>query len=261
MKNWEEKPQHGAYMRQLRENGADIKESFGWLNKCFIDPHSEAYILAAQEMALFTKHHERNILKTRSDATCRICRKVDSDETIYHILSGCDSLAKREYFTRHNAVCKYLHFVLCQKYSLPCGQNWFQHQPKEVIIDKNVEILYDQVICTDLEIGANRPDLIVKDKGLKKTFVIDVSCPCDTNIHKMEATKVAKYIGLKGQLQKMWGYDCVIVPIIVGGLGAVTHKLKDYLALIPGCPNITMCQKITLLGSKKILMDVLSRSR
>ena len=69
MKNWEEKPQHGAYMRQLRENGADIKESFGWLNKCFIDPHSEAYILAAQEMALFTKHHERNILKTRSDAT------------------------------------------------------------------------------------------------------------------------------------------------------------------------------------------------
>ena len=25
MKNWEEKPQHGAYMRQLRENGADIK--------------------------------------------------------------------------------------------------------------------------------------------------------------------------------------------------------------------------------------------
>ena len=56
----------------------------------------------------------------------------------------------------------------------------------------------------------------------------------------------------------MWGYDCVIVPIIVGGLGAVTHKLKDYLALIPGCPNITMCQKITLLGSKKILMDVLS---
>ena len=135
-------------MRQLRENGADIKESFGWLNKCFIDPHTEAYILAAQEMALFTKYHERNILKTHGDASCRVCRKKDSDETIYHILSGCDALAKREYFARHNAVCKYLHFVVCKKYGLPCGQNWFQHQPKDVIIDKNVEILYDQVLST-----------------------------------------------------------------------------------------------------------------
>ena len=92
-------------------------------------------------------------------------------------------------------------------------------------------------------------------------FVIDVSCPCDSNIHKMEATKIAKYVGLKGQLQKIWGFNCVTIPIIVGGLSAVTHKLNDFLALIPGCPNVTICQKITKLGSNKILMDVLSRSR
>ena len=261
MKSWEEKPQHGSYMRQLRDIGADIKESFGWMNKCFMDPHTESYILAAQELALFTKYHEKKILKTRGDATCRIYRKNDSEETIYHILAGCDSLAKREYFTRHNAVCKYLHFVICKKYNLPCGQNWFLHQPKDVIIDQNVEILYDQVISTDLAVGANRPDLVVKDKIQRKTFVIDVSCPCDPNIPKSEATKVAKYVGLVGQLQKMWGFNCITLPVVVGGLGAVTNKLKDYLALIPGCPNITLCQKITLLGSKKILMDVLSRSR
>ena len=77
----------------------------------------------------------------------------------------------------------------------------------------------------------------------------------------MEATKKAKYVGLKGQLQKMWGFDCVTIPVIVGGLGAVTHKLKDYLALIPGCPNVTMCQKITILGSKQIQLNVLSRSQ
>ena len=80
-------------------------------------------------------------------------------------------------------------------------------------------------------------------------------------IYKVEATKVAKYIGLKGQLQKMWGFDCVIIPIIIGGLGAVTYNLKDYLAMIPGNPSMTICQKATLLGSKNILMDVLSRGR
>ena len=144
---------------------------------------------------------------------------------------------------------------------LPCGDSWFLHEPKEVITHNNVDLIYDQVLQTDLPVGANRPDLVVKDKIMKKTYIIDVSCPCDLNIHKMEATKTAKYVGLKGELQKMWGFDCRIIPVIVGGLGAVTHKLKDYLAMIPGCPTTAMCQKITLLGSKKILIDVLSRSR
>ena len=124
-----------------------------------------------------------------------------------------------------------------------------------------MDLFYDQVFITDQEVGANRPDLVIKDKDAKRTFVIDVSCPCDLNIHKAEAKKIAKYIGLKGQLQKMWGYECTVIPVIIGGLGAVTHKLKNYLSMIPGSPNITLCQKITLLGSKKILMDVLSRSR
>ena len=259
--SWQEKPQHGAYSRQLIEINADIKESYGWLNKCFLDPFSEGYIMAAQEMALFTKCHERYILKTHNNSTCRVCRIHGNDETIYHILAGCDSLAKREYFTRHNAVCKYLHYIVSIAYGIPTGKSWSSHLPKEVISCKSVDLLYDQVIRTDLEVGANRPDLVIKDKVGKKTYILDVTCPCDLNIYKAEATKVAKYIGLKGQLQKMWGFDCTIIPIVIGGLGAVTHNLKDYLAMIPGNPSITICQKITLLGSKNILMDVLSRGR
>ena len=217
--------------------------------------------MAAQEMALFTKYHEKNILHVSNDATCRICKTNGCNETIYHILAGCDSLAKREYFTRHNAVCKYLHFEISKAYNLPCGKNWYQHEPKEVIIDNKVEILYDQVLQTDLEVGANRPDLVIKDKYAKKTFIVDVTCPCDLNIHKAEATKIAKYRGLRGQLQKMWGFECVTLPIVVGGLGTVTSSLKDYLAILPGGANTSMCQKITTLGSKNILIDVLSRQR
>ena len=150
---------------------------------------------------------------------------------------------------------------ICKEFGLPHGENWFRHEPKEAIIHNNVEVLYDQIILTDMEVGANRPDLVVKDKIRKKSFIIDVSCPCDLNIYKKEASKTAKYVGLKGQLQKMWGFDCLIIPVVIGGLGAVTHNLKDFLAMIPGCPNATMCQKTTLLGSKKILTDVLKRRR
>ena len=258
---WQEKPQHGAYARQLTQIDAAVKESFGWMNKCFLDPFSEAYIMAAQEMALFTKYHEKNILHVSSDATCRVCKKDGCEETIYHILAGCDSLAKREYFTRHNAICKYLHFEISKAFNLPCGKNWYLHEPKEVIVDSRVEILYDQVLQTDLEVGANRPDLVIKDKYAKKTYVVDVSCPCDLNIHKAEATKIAKYRGLRGQLQKMWGFECITLPVVVGGLGSITSCLKNYLAILPGCPSAIMCQKISALGSKKILMDVLSRKR
>ena len=151
--------------------------------------------------------------------------------------------------------------LVSKHYGLPTGQNWFMHEPKEAIIHKSVDLIYDQVLTTDMAVGANRPDLLIKDHVAKKVYIIDVACPCDLNIYKMENTKVAKYIGLKGQLQKMSGYDCTIIPVIIGGLGAVTRNLKNFLSTIPGCPNITMCQKIALLGSKQILIDVLSRSR
>ena len=90
-----------------------------------------------------------------------------------------------------------------------------------------INILYDQVIATTRPVGANRPDIIVKDKTTKKALIIDVSCPVDTNIGKKEREKVGKYAGLKGELQRMWGMKAEIVPIIVGGLGAITKNLGD----------------------------------
>ena len=59
----------------------------------------------------------------------------------------------------------------------------------------------------------------------------------------------------------MWGVKAQVIPVIVGGLGAVTRNLGDNLAKIPGAPDAYMCQKICLLGSKKILRDVLRRSK
>ena len=94
---------------------------------------------------------------------------------------------------------------------------------------------------------------------MKKAFIIDVACPVDTNVVKKETEKIAKYGGLRGELQRMWGIDAEVVPVIVGGLGAVTKNLGDKLMTIPGHPDRFMCQKICLFGSKKILLDVLKQ--
>ena len=90
---------------------------------------------------------------------------------------------------------------------------------------------------------------------------MDISCPVDINVGKKEAEKVSKYMGLCAELNRMWGIDTEIIPVIVGGLGTVSKNIGDYLAKIPGIPDVFMCQKICLLGSKKILRDVLRRRR
>ena len=252
-----DKPQHGAFIRLLKESGADLKLSMAWLRCCYLDPNTESYLCGAQELALFTKYHEKHILKNSNDDLYRVCKK--NPETIFHILGACDALAKREYFTRHNNICKYVHFKILKHYNIDVGENWFRHNPAEVVSKNKIEIIYDQIILTTRPVGANRPDILIKDLENKKAYIIDISCPVDTNVSKKEAKKIAKYGALSAETEQMWGVKTQVIPVIVGGPGAVTKSLGDNLAKIPGAPDQHMCQKICLLGSKKILQDVLRR--
>ena len=108
------KLQHGAYVRLLEENEADVKQSMAWLRKCHIDAHTEGVVCAAQELAIITKYHQKHILKNSDDDKCMVC-KTDP-ESIFHLLGACDVLAKREYFTRHNSICQYLHYKILKHY-------------------------------------------------------------------------------------------------------------------------------------------------
>ncbi len=255
---WKLKPQHGAFLRKLETlAGVDIKASMSWLSSCHLAPYSESYILAAQDLALTTRYHEKHIMRVRDDDCCRVCKA--QPETISHILFSCDILAKREYFTRHNNVCRYVHHTILKFYGIPCANNWYVHEPKEVILQKDIEIIYDQVVCTSRPVGANRPDMIVKDLNSKTALIIDISCPNDINVVAKEAEKIAKYQPLCGELKKMWGVECDVVPVVIGGLGAVTKSVNDHLAKLPGSPKSGLCQKVAMLGSERSLRNVLGR--
>ena len=114
-------------------------------------------------------------------------------------------------------------------------------------------------LTTDREVGANRPDLVIRDKMNKKVYIIDVSCPNDVNVSKKENEKITKYSGLRVELSKMWQCECVIIPVIIGGLGSLSEKFTDYINQIPAEISADLCQKITLLGSEKIMRSCLSR--
>ena len=126
-------------------------------------------------------------------------------------------------------------------------------------MNKDVELLWDMTLNTDRQVGANRPDIVLRDKASKKTYIIDISCPSDKNVTSKENEKMAKYSGLRVELGKMWDSECVVIPVVIGGLGVISEKFQDYLKMIPADLSTEMCLKITLLGSERIMRSVLSR--
>ena len=126
-------------------------------------------------------------------------------------------------------------------------------------MDGKVELLWDIPITTARMIGANRPDIVIRDKSNKVTYKIDISCPCDTNVHSKEVEKISKYCSVRVELAKMWNTECVVIPVIVGGCGTVSKEFTNYLGMIPAELQPEMCLKIALLGSEKIMRSSLSR--
>ena len=68
--------------------------------------------------------------------------------------------------------------------------------------------MYDSVINTDRPYVFNRPDIVVRDKHMKKCYIIDVSCPNDINVSQKEQ-KITKQAGLRMELGRMWDCECV----------------------------------------------------
>ena len=109
--------------------------------------------------------------------------------------------------------------------------------------------------------GANRPDIVLRDKLNGKVYIIDISCPSDTNVIKKENEKISnsKYSGLRIELGKMWKSECIVVPVVIRGLGCISANFANYLKMIQADISIEMYLKLTLIGSEKIMRSFLSR--
>ena len=69
-----------------------------------------------------------------------------------------------------------------------------------------------------------------------------------------ELEKLEKY-----QLLKVWRIrKVIVVPVVIGALGAVSVNFKEYLKRIGVNVRLEVIQKTALLGTAKILRKVLS---
>ena len=97
---------------------------------------------------------------------CRRCK--NKLETITDIVSGCTTLAQKDYKRRHDKICLNVHWLLCKKYGIKVAEKWYQHQPDPVVENGTVKILWDFMIQCDRYIEHRRPDIVVMEKKTGK---------------------------------------------------------------------------------------------
>ena len=114
-------------------------------------------------------------------------------------------------------------------------------------------------IQCDHIIEARRPVIVVVEKESNKAIIVDIASPWDHRVYEKESEKVEKYQDLKREIRKFMGYirRVVVVPVVVGALGAVSKRLDTWLDKLGITINTVFLQKTALLGTARILRKVL----
>ena len=81
--------------------------------------------------------------------------------------------------------------------------------------------------------GSGRPDVVILNEQLKKAYIVDVTCPCETgeNLKAARRRKVEKYDVLKRKLEED-GYATSLDALVVGSLGTWDPENDPLLTLL-----------------------------
>jgi hypothetical protein len=136
-------------------------------------------------------NYATKIFYTEADSKCTLCQQFD--ETIDHIISACQILAKEQYIKRHDSVCGQLHFNICKETGVQLDKkHWYVHVPKSVETGQGgkVTILWNQQVQTDRTIPNNKPDIIIRDNEKGTCMFIDVAISGDRNVIKKKPRRL-----------------------------------------------------------------------
>jgi hypothetical protein len=250
---WRNKALHGQYIESIKEN--DQQATWNWLKIGQLKKETEGLITSAQDQSLPTNSHKARICKQDISPMCRMCG--EREETINHIISECSKLAQTEYKGRHDKVAAAVHWGLCRMNDIECSKKWYEHRAEKVIENEHVKLLWDFSIQTDRVIEHRRPDIVLVDKKARKTWIIDIAVPADKRAKSKEQEKRERYQDLGREISKLWNTKVKVIPIVVGALGAIPHDLERSLKELENPIGLNLLQKVTLLGTARILRKVL----
>ena len=182
------KCRHGQYPKLLEKPHVDIVTTNKWLSSN-LKGETDGLLVEAQDQALNTRNYQKVICGQKVESKCRMCSQ--HKETVDHIVSGCEVLAKTEYISRLGKAAPYLHWNICQDNDIEVTDKLYEHKPESVTHSKDskITIMWDMPVNTDRTITGNRPDIIIKDSVNSTCKLIDMSIPSDRNIALKEIQK------------------------------------------------------------------------
>ena len=198
--------------------------------------------------------YQAKILQNGAGGRCRLC--THSQETIDHMISGCQTIVNTEYLQQHDRVAKFIHWTPCKYYVIPNTEKWYEHTPEPVVEGKNVTILWDFTVQTDRKIEGNRPDIIIKNHEERTCIMMDVALPSDQSISLKEFQILSKYKDLEIEVTKMWKLKTKITSVVIGALEMIKKGTQNFIDQIPGKLCLQEMQKFVLTSTAHILQKV-----
>ena len=200
----ESKALHGKYPQRVKQADVDQDKTHRWLKAAGLKAETDGFIIAARDQSKPpTRWYQHNILKKPDvDPKCRLCGLFD--ETIDHLVSGCPELAKTEYTHRCMCAAAHMHRKICKEFGIEVKERWYEHEPKTVIENDSVTILWEMSLHTDRTIAANRPDIVLKNKKDKTCLLIHMTIPLDTSASVKTTEKLTKHKDLEIEVERMW---------------------------------------------------------
>ena len=194
-------------------------------NKILQEAGSEV-ALAAQVNCIYTHSFKANCMGNAGDTHCRQCG--DGVETVRHILSQCCPKGFNLYMERHDRALLVVYYDLCKHYGFEVPPRWWELKTLPVRENHRAKILWDIPIPTDGDIVARRPDIILKDKITGHLYLNEMAVAWDSIQEERRAEGQSKYRELCVDLRRQFpGYRMDVVPVVIGGLGTVTHHLVE----------------------------------
>ena len=128
-----------------------------------------------------------------------------------------------DYTHQHNQVASIIHWDICCHFWISVESRWYRHHPDRLVETDDITMVWDTTILTARKIGANRPDICLRNKKTNTCLLFPILFPIlfPGNIARKQAEKTTKYSDLRVEVSRMWQCRPLVVPVVLGALGTV----------------------------------------
>ena len=256
----------GVNYRSRVEDENVVKCYFDWLKnwkRCPTETVSELFLLFYQMLS--TKCFK--VIRSKeavTDTLCRLCRK--REESVKHLMSNCEILAKYTYLSRHNNALKCFIFPLLESFSLieKVPPWWSKTEVKPYYSNAEVKFWWDipEYLGTENEEENKtlRPHGKIQLIKVKKIFLIEMTVPWLRNRQEKFLHKENKYNSIKQQIKfENPEYEVGQVTLVMDSFGGFDQNLRKNIEKV--LSDKLLVQKIITNMQKSIISSATHLAR